>query len=77
MPPSREICRICFRANPVGFRVPDSTWRAVVPEELQSKTLCLRCFTQLADEKLVPWDRQIQFYPVSMATHLGYVNSIM
>jgi hypothetical protein len=27
----------------------------------------------LADEKLVPWDRQIQLYPVSMHTHLARV----
>jgi hypothetical protein len=65
---------MCHRANPVGFQVPDSIWREVVPEEYQSGVVCLPCFTRLADEKLVPWDRQIRFYPVSMATHLGYVN---
>lgn len=67
---SREICKICFRANPVGFYVPDNIWNDVVPSEYRSRVVCISCFTCLADEKLVPWDDNIQFYPVSMHTHL-------
>lgn len=67
---SREICRICFGANPLGFYVPDSVWDAVVPSELRQKVICFSCFARLADEKLIPWDEQIKFYPVSMNTHL-------
>lgn len=70
MPLSREICRICFRVNPVGFAVPDEVWHDVIPPEHLSNVVCISCFARLADEKLVPWDRQIQFYPVSMYTHL-------
>ena len=71
---SREICKICFRANPVGFTVPNEIWKDVVPSEYCSRVLCISCFTRLADEKLIPWDREIQFYPVSMNTHLSDVN---
>ena len=66
----REICRICYGVNAVGFRVPDATWRRVVPARLRGQVLCLRCFTRLADEKLIPWDEDILFYPVSLYTHL-------
>jgi hypothetical protein len=70
MPLSRETCRICWRANPVGFYVPDDVWNAVIPPEHLSNVVCISCFARLADEKLVPWDRDIQLYPVSMHTHL-------
>jgi len=32
--------------------------------------VCLPCFIQLGDEKLVAWDQQIEFFPVSLAKHL-------
>ncbi len=76
MPLSREICRICFRVNPVGFYVPDNIWNDVVPPEHLSSVVCISCFARLADEKLVPWDRDIQLYPVSMYTHLCGVKLI-
>jgi len=68
---SRELCRACFRTNPVGFHVPDAVWRRVVPPQLQGEVLCLDCFAHLADEKLIAWDLDIELFPVSLATHLG------
>ena len=73
MPPSREICKLCFRANPVGFVVPNKIWNDVIPPEHCSSVVCISCFARLADEKLIPWDNQIQLYPVSMHTHLSNV----
>ena len=67
---TREICKICYRVNAVGFAVPDQIWNAVVPESFCHSVVCLSCFTRMADEALIPWDREIQFYPVSMSTHL-------
>lgn len=69
MPLSRETCKMCWRANPVGFAVPDDVWQEVVPSERRSDVVCISCFARLADEKLIPWDDQIQLYPVSLATH--------
>ena len=66
---SREICKLCYHVNAVGFSVPDETWAAVVPEHVRDKVVCLSCFARLADEKLIEWDRDIEFFPVSMATH--------
>ena len=67
---SREICKLCFRANPVGFSVPDEVWADAIPVEHQSQVVCISCFARLADEKLIPWDRDICLYPVSMHAHL-------
>ena len=65
---SREICRSCWRPSPVGFSVPDAAWKAVRHPQLPGDVLCIICFAQLADEKLIQWDREITFYPVSLVT---------
>ena len=70
MSSSREICKICLHINSVGFDVPDKIWKSVVPLAHQNNVVCLSCFTRLADEKMIDWDSQIEFYPVSMKTHL-------
>jgi hypothetical protein len=67
---SRETCKLCYRVNRIGFNVPDHIWRSVVPEHAIDDVVCLECFTSLADEHLVKWDRDIEFFPVSLLTHL-------
>lgn len=68
---TREICKLCYCVNAIGFRVPEDVWRAVVPQHVQNAVVCLACFTRLADEQLVPWDRDIALFPVSLARHLA------
>lgn len=67
---SREICKLCFQVNPIGFSVPDEIWWQVAPSEYGLGIICISCFARLADEKLIAWDKNIKFYPVSMITHL-------
>lgn len=67
---TREICKICHHVNPVGFSVPDNIWHLVVPEFAASSVVCIGCFTRLGDEKLIRWEDGIQFFPVSLASHL-------
>jgi hypothetical protein len=67
---SREICKICFKANPIGFTVPDEIWHDAIPPEHWSHVICISCFARLADEKIIPWDKEIQLYPVSMCSHI-------
>jgi len=67
---SREICKLCYHVNAVGFSVPDEIWDLVVPLHVRTAVVCLDCFVRLADEKCVEWDRDIQFFPVSLASHL-------
>ena len=71
---SRELCKICFHINAVGFHVPDEVRAEVVPDHCRNLVVCLTCFARLADEKCIPWDAKIELFPVSMATHLGFVN---
>ena len=64
----RERCKLCGGVNRVGFHVPDEIWRAVVPEAVRHRVVCLGCFTALADAQLVAWDRDIRFWPVSLVS---------
>ena len=66
--PHREICHLCHEVNRVGFWVPDEIWRAALHESQWNAIVCLRCFTRLADERGVEWDKEIKFYPVSRIT---------
>ena len=68
--PSREICKACYEIIRVGFTVPGEIWNIAVPEMLRDHCLCLNCFTRLADDYLLPWDENIQFWPVSLLTHI-------
>lgn len=62
----REVCKRCFRENPVGFTVPDEVWAAAVPETYRDKVLCIFCFDELAARRGVDWSSApIQFWPVS------------
>lgn len=69
--PTRERCAACQQISQVGFAVPDEVWEAVVHPQFINSILCLRCFVSRADEKLVPWDDDIELFPVSLHTHLS------
>lgn len=67
---TREICKICYHVNPIGFSVPQEVWSAVNPFGENDSVICLPCFVRIADEKMIQWDKDIQFFPVSLKTHL-------
>ena len=71
---TREVCKLCYHINAVGFRVPNEVWIAVVPSNLREAVICLACFTRLADERLVSWEAGIELFPVSLATYLQWCN---
>lgn len=68
---TREFCALCHRVSPVGFWVPNHVWREVVHPSRVNDILCPACFIARADEKMIDWDSQIKFFPVSLHTHLG------
>jgi len=70
--PTRERCAHCGRISAVGFHVPDQVWSAVVHPSLADAILCVACFADMADGKLVQWDDAIRFFPVSLRSHLGF-----
>ena len=69
MIPTREICSLCHEVSRVGFWVPNEVWLAVVHPNRIHDILCVRCFTRLADEKNIQWDKDIKFFPVSCYSH--------
>lgn len=75
--PHREICSLCHEVSRVGFWVPNHIWRAAVHRTQINSIICLRCFTRLADERSVPWDENIKFFPVSWITHSQEVLTIV
>jgi hypothetical protein len=68
--PHREMCGLCHRVSAVGFHVPNEVWKAVVHNSRIEDIHCLNCFIERADEKLIAWDSDISFYPVSLRSHL-------
>lgn len=70
----REICSLCHEVSRVGFSVPDKIWKLAVHRSQIEDIICLRCFTRLADERKVEWDKDIKFYPVSQITNLEVQN---
>src|SRR5690606_36929680 len=67
---TRELCKRCWRFNPVGFSVPDEVWNRVVPEEFRNRVLCIMCFDYFATEHGVEWAQCVELYPVSGVMHL-------
>lgn len=66
----RETCKRCWRENPVGFNVPDETWRAAVTNRHLSDVLCLHCFDRYATRRGVDWAASgCDFYPVPGVTN--------
>jgi hypothetical protein len=61
-----EWCQNCGRPSGTGFRVPDGVWAAALPPALHDTTLCIVCFADFADHRLVEWDQDIEFFPVSL-----------
>ena len=68
--PVRERCGACQQLSPVSFAVPNEIWNAVVHSSLINSIICLKCFIDRADEKYVPWDKTIEFLPISRRTML-------
>jgi hypothetical protein len=68
---TREICKACYRVNPIGFAVPDNVWSRATPQTVRDGVLCIMCFARFADEARVQWDEMIDFFPVSMVTTMS------
>ena len=67
---TRQRCGVCHHVAPVSFFVPHELWRVAVPDYFRDTPMCLTCFASFADERLLAWDREIQFYPMSLRTQL-------
>lgn len=63
--PNRMFCQICGQIHKIDFWVPDDIWKESIPEFYWHGPVCLNCFMNRADEKFIPWDKEIQFMPCS------------
>lgn len=68
--PTRERCAACNHYSPVSFAVPNEVWEQSLHPQFQNSILCIMCFARMADEKLVPWEREIELFPKSFFTHV-------
>lgn len=68
--PHREICAMCHEVSRIGFHVSNDIWELSTSEFYRNSILCLQCFTRLADERGVEWDKDIKFYPQSWISHV-------
>jgi len=41
----------------------------------KNDVLCLACFTARADDCGLAWDKDIEFFPVSLRSHLNEINA--
>lgn len=64
--PTRQFCDMCNHVDRVMFWVPDEMWEEVIPTHHQTSRVCLNCFTERADEKMLPWDEVIKLLPYSL-----------
>ena len=63
-------CAMCQKRYSVEFLVPHDVWeRAIHPDWYKSR-ICLNCFIQEADAKLIQWDESITFKPFSLITNI-------
>jgi hypothetical protein len=65
----RALCGLCFHPVSVELKVSQEmwkqvTWGLVVP----NSTICIACFTRIADERMIQWDRSVEFRPMSKLT---------
>jgi len=65
----RMFCSVCGEVIRVMFHVPNDIWELSVHISQIENLICLRCFTRMADERGVEWDREITFEPISQVKH--------
>lgn len=66
--PSRMFCQICGHLHKIDFWVPDEIWDACIHPKYKYTHICINCFMDRADERLLFWDKEIKLLPCSLAT---------
>jgi hypothetical protein len=70
MIPTRMFCDFCGKIHKIDFAVPDEIWDACISPKHKFAKVCLSCFMERADERLLLWDKEIKLFPCSMATQI-------
>lgn len=72
--PTRMFCQICGKIHKIDFWVPDEIWDEAINPRYKNTHICLNCFMERADERLLPWDKEIKLMTCSMATQIKIKN---
>lgn len=70
------FCAICGHIHKIDFWVPDEIWFEAIHPHYNNSLVCLNCFTERADERLLLWDKEIKLFPCSMATQIEIQESV-
>jgi len=68
--PHRQFCSICNREYAIDYKVSNEIWELATHASYRENLICLDCFVRMADARFVEWDKDIQFYPTSLITHI-------
>jgi hypothetical protein len=68
--PTRMFCQICGHVHKIDFWVPNEIWDACIHPRFKDTHICINCFMERADESLLEWDKEIKFFPCSLATQI-------
>ena len=68
--PTRMFCQICGHLHKIDFWVPDEIWNEAIHPRWRDSHVCINCFMERADERLLEWDKEIKMWPCSMATQI-------
>ena len=64
--PTRPRCHCCERKIVADIQVPDELWAAVMHPSKRNGYVCLDCFADRADEKMIDWAAHIEITPLSL-----------
>ncbi len=56
----QQTCKVCGRIDKFNFNVPDKIWEAVVPLEYRNRVVCLACFDDFAQKKMINYADYLQ-----------------
>jgi hypothetical protein len=59
-PSQRQTCKVCGRPDKFDFHVSNDIWQAIVPDEFQSRVVCLYCFDDFAYRRNVDYAESLR-----------------
>jgi hypothetical protein len=57
--PTRMFCQICGHVHKIDFWVPNEIWDEAIHPRWKHGPVCINCFMERADERLLFWDKHI------------------
>ena len=56
----QQTCKVCWRPDKFDFQVPDSIWKAIVPQKFQGHVVCFYCFDEFARLKGIEYHTHLK-----------------